>query len=610
MGADAFPKHLLRVEFFLSPPGLTAGQNRALDSIPGVWPRNASYVSAPRNASAIVERALNHWGVPVARTVTKKVDTCPVMTGANFKAQWNPGTLKLFRKYQNEAIRQGFRREAYGIEGMTGCGKTWVAIKAALCRLGPLIWVTKSGPAPQHCREFMRLQRHQVFHWKPASHRRKKDRWQGLDEYLEWCRSEAPELAGGGPGWRQRPIVVLGWANLARNIRELEELCALSPTTAVFDEIQEAKGKKRKKRIERQYLDRWNRQQTDVTYEHTDSQTGAAARLGIAARRRIGASATWVPNRFTDWWGELDVIDPMGWGGKMDFSVRYGLGFQGDYGFVWDHPEIPAEARPWTAEFNSRKDTIVYRIPDEEVRKELPPREISCVPVSSEVQGKPLAVKAMMKQAAKIGRMALREAMLVEASARLIPWTLEQLPDWVQTNEVRKGKVLLFYLRQRDVELMAKRATTKLKGTKARAAVDVDWYHGGRTDKRAHDVQGWFMNHPGPCVAVLSIQACGTGMDWHDADYQVNCGIPYDPVTALQLAGRSWRLGLDRMVRLLWPYAEGTIAEHHLAILMSKWSDVNSTTMDTVALDLQQAMAGDPEEIINDYLDSWLSGKK
>jgi hypothetical protein len=138
----------------------------------------------------------------------------------------------------------------------------------------------------------------------------------------------------------------------------------------------------------------------------------------------------------------------------------------------------------------------------------------------------------------------------------------------------------------------------------------VDWYHGGRTDKRAHDVQGWFMNHPGPCVAVLSIQACGTGMDWHDADYQVNCGIPYDPVTALQLAGRSWRLGLERMVRLLWPYAEGTIAEHHLAILMSKWSDVNSTTMDTVALDLQQAMEGDPEEIINDFLDTWLSGKK
>lgn len=562
---------------------ITAAESMELEGVPGIKRKSARAFKVPINSRPAWEYYCTHFGIPFTYLAMTGNVLPPVVTAAQWAGQWNPGALDTLRSWQRDGLRWSHGRPGVMFHHPTGSGKTWTALMSALVYQGAVLEITRSAAAPKHARDYAMLSTWETYHAKPQSQRRKKDRWSSLSDYLDWCMREAPTpfgwVAEGQSlwGYRQRPVIVMSWDLLKRELPVLHGLAKRMPLTVIFDEIHTGKGHSRwEKKVETTAMEQ-GRVRVQESWEAKDNRVAAAMQVSRIAARRIGTTATPVPNRLTDWWGQLDLIDPFGWGSFWDFAKRYGLAYQGDYGMVADNTQVRAHARPYTPELNNRKASIVHEVDSKVVEAELPPftRIVCTVPIEDQCQ--PAAVKSLIKQAQKLGRVARMEARLIEASARKRPWVQSMMTDWVTQGH---GKVIVFTGRLREVSEWGKRFRTQFKGTKTRHAIEVIESSGKDSGEERDRKRVRYMEHPGPIILVCTTDAWGESIDLQDTDVSCCTHLPYTPRQLFQLEGRIKRLGglRPRPMTQIYPMAEGTIDERLGAIIAEKLPDVEATS--------------------------------
>ena len=463
--------------------------------------------------------------------------------------------------YQRDGLCFALARYGALLHHPTGSGKTWTAIAWALAVPGPAVIVTRAATRSQYAREVERFSRWSAFPVKPAAEVRKRDRWPSLAAYVEWCAT-----AG------QDPIVVVGWESLPDVV---DAVLALQPVSVVWDESHKGKSAKRWERVTLPAADDPDYAQAVARVraaggvlkpdrEYPDETIGliplrnvaeSASRLARASLRRLATTATPVPDRVRDLWGQLDLLEPGAWGAYRAFALRYCDGKPGLYGGLDDSGESNIE------ELLERLRYVLHHVSSAEARANLPAkrRQTWYVPASQQV--KPTGGwQRALKAAEKSGPSALLEARLAMAASAKRPAIVQRVAEHAENDH----KIVVFTARRQDCDDLAA-ALRKLDG------LTVWCGHGGdeQDDRRA--MLAAYVAHPGPCVLVGTGEAWGTGIDGLQCtDAAIFALLPYTPGQLDQWEGRFTRLGQDRPVTIYYPIGEGTADEHLASILLDK----------------------------------------
>lgn len=530
------------------------------DVIPGVrvW---GSRISVPWHAldalSALLGQPLPRYGLPGpdARTAWEIIREA-------VEDVIRPGYLDGWATaYQRDGL--GFALARYGalLHHPTGSGKTWTATAWAVAVPGPAVIVTRAATRTQYAREVERFTRWAAFPVKPAAEVRKRDRWQTLAEYVAWCADKG-----------QDPIVVVGWESLPDVV---DDLLALQPVSVVWDESHKGKASKRWERVILPARDdpgyaeavaRVRAQGGSVKpdREYPDEEVGlvplrnvaeSAARLAAACTRRLATTATPIPDRVRDLWGQLDLIEPGSWGPYRAFALRYCDGKPGQYGGLDDSGQSNEE------ELLRRLEYVFHHVSSAEARAGLPAkrRQTWYVPPSQQVKPSGGWQRALAS-AERSGPSALLEARLAMAASAKRSAIVARVSEHAETGH----KIVIFTARRQDCEDLAQ-ALRKLDGCAVWCG------HGGDDQEERRAMLAAYVAHPGPCVLVGTGEAWGTGIDGLQCtDAAIFALLPYTPGQLDQWEGRFTRLGQDRPVTIYYPIAEGTADEHLASILLDK----------------------------------------
>jgi len=465
-------------------------------------------------------------------------------------------------------------------------GKTVSAILWAVAGGGPTIIVTRASTRAQFAREVSRFTTLAAYALKPTADVRKRDRWQGLDDYLAWCRGD-----GAQPPW-----LVVGWESLGAN---LDVLIKISPRSLILDESHKGKSNKRWEVIPLPEDDAGAAASVRarggfvkpgeggglVGILPRDNLATATATLSKATQRRLATTATPISDRVRDLWGQLDLLEPGAWGPFSTWARRYADAKPGMYGGLdtsgLSHPE----------ELVERLGFLVHRVDHATTHAQLPAkrRESMYVSVEEQVDAAP-GFSREQRAIAAAGASAMLELKLAEAASRKRKAVISRIAEHVDSGH----KVTVFTGRRRDCDDLA----TSIRGACRKATV---WCgHGGHSQSERDIIKGEYIAHPGGCVLVGTGEAWGTaidGLQCTDAAFFVM--LPYTPGQLTQWEGRFTRLGQSRPVVIYYCVAEGTVDEHVADILIGKIAN-SDRVADSGSLDgASGTLAGldDPEAI-------------
>jgi hypothetical protein len=493
--------------------------------------------------------------------------------------------------YQREALAFALNRPGAMLHHPTGAGKTVSAILWALAGGGATVIVTRATTRGQFAREVARFTHYEAYALKPAVEVRKRDRWQGLADYLAWCRE------GGQPPW-----VVVGWESLSDHVGEL---LALRPTSLVMDESHKGKSKDRWEvlpladddaaaiasiKARGGFVKPSQDGQGIVGILPRENTVTATAALSKAATRRLATTATPISDRIRDLWGQLDLLEPGAWGSFNVWARRYCDAKPGTYGGL----DTTGISNP--GELVERLRYVIHRVDHATTHAQLPAkrRESMYVSAAEQVDAAPGFTREQ-KAAATRGASALLELKLAEAASKKRKAVLGRIADHVESGH----KIVVFTGRRRDCDDLA----ASIRGASRKATV---WCgHGGHSQSERDDIKRDYIAHPGGCVLVGTGEAWGTavdGLQCTDAAFFVM--LPYTPGQLTQWEGRFTRLGQDRPVCIYYVIAEGTVDEHVASILLDKIGKAEQVA-DGGSLDgASEALAGldDPEAIADSIL--------
>ena len=465
--------------------------------------------------------------------------------------------------YQRESLCWASVRPGVLLHHPTGSGKTFTAICWILLYSGPALIVTRAASRSQYARQVERFTRIKPFLCKPANEIRKRDQWQTLAEYLAWC---------GETG--QRPIVVVGWEALSSWFDRLKQV---NWHSVVMDESHKGKSKKRWEAVPmpagddpayRAMVADVERRGGSIKMNDADEEVGIIPLLNTAycmsalvkrAHRKLATTATPIPDRVRDLWGQLDLIEPFQWGRYRDFALRYCDAVPGLYGGLDDRGQSNLD------ELSQRLKWVIHHVPGKVARANLPPKRRETWYIPQSAQAKPTGGwKNAIKAASKRGAGAMLEIRLAMAASSKRKAVLSRVSEHMQS----KHKVVVFTARRRDCnELEA--SLSKLKGKNKPGGL---WCgHGEHSQEIRQQMLTEYVKHPGPCVLVGTGHAWGTAIDGLQCtDAAIFAMLPYTPGDLDQWEGRFTRLGQDRPVVIYYPIAEGTADEHLASILLDK----------------------------------------
>lgn len=580
----------------LEPDEIEAARN----AVPGlsfrVW-RSRTMATLPAHAAPLLAPVLRALGASVRTAQGDPTPHTPVTWEAVREALTARGELRTAYadewplSYQREALCWASVRPGALLHHPTGSGKTFTAICWILLTQGPALIVTRAASRSQYARQVERFTNVRPFLCKPSNEVRKKDQWQTLDDYLAWCI-----------GKKQRPVVVVGWEALSSWFSRLIDV---DWTSVVMDESHKGKSKKRWEAVPipakddpsystivRSVTARGGSVKPD---ENNGGEVGFVPLQNTAycmsaickkAKRRLATTATPIPDRVRDLWGQLDLIEPFQWGRYRDFALRYCDATPGIYGGLDDRgqsnlPEL-AERLKW----------VVHRVDGKVARANLPPkrRETWYIPQSEQVKpsgGWKKAIKAAT-QAGASAMLEIRLAMAASAKRRAI---LSRISEHMESGH----KVVVFTARQRDCKELAE-SIGKLKGKSKPNAV---WSgHGGDSQGSRQSMLAEYIENEGPCVLVGTGHAWGTAIDGLQCtDAAIFALLPYTPGDLDQWEGRFTRHGQDRPVTVYFPIAEGTADEHLASILLEKLPAVDQLAP-TDSLDgAAEALSGHEDDV-------------
>lgn len=582
-----------RCRYFLERP-VTSTQDAVLRTIPGVRQSRSGppWVEAGYDSYWIVEDLLRRWRVNYRVRAPEVQHPRPWNGDAEDELKqrivdsdvrgWlvgvEPGPWELL-PFQREAIWFALERDGSGlIRAEAGAGKTAMAcVVLGLSSPGPALVVTKPGtPVPQWCREVERFIETTAYELRPPSKRRKKDGT--LQEYIE-RRQEAGE----------RPVVICGWATLRVCV---DELCSVSWSQVVYDESHYAKSSQRK---------RWLKVDGEMQSLSKGTQSDAAWEVANRARHRLCTTATPIPDRRRDLWGQFSLISPDSWGmTRTRFALRYCAGHSGDYGF-------DDSGTSNTSELERRMGVFFHDIPKEVSHSQLPPCRLEACYIPVEKQDKPatgfkVAMRSLGKASANGDEAAaseLRELSLEEAATRKRTAVCEVVEDYAN-----EGRVLLFTGRHRDCWELADKLTKRFRKAKATKHIKIlcgvekteEGYELCSRKKRQQILEEYQATES--CILVGTGQAWGTSVDGLQCtDLLGVVMLPWSPGDLEQWMGRVTRLGQDRPVTIMLFVAEQTIDDRVSALLLEKAPDAVRLGGNKTMQKASDAMLGlnDPE---------------
>ena len=504
--------------------------------------------------------------------------------GGEVRPEW----LDCAMSHQRAALSFCAPRPGALLHHPTGSGKTLTISLWALLYPGPVLIVTKAPVRVQFARQFNRFTRIRAYAAKPASLIRKRDKWQGLEHYFDWCVAEG----------EQRPVVTVGWESLPHLFSELSRVQWASIS---MDESHKGKSKKRVEavpipergaenydRIVRDVRRRGGRikppeKEGDeaVGFIPLDNIVSCISRLCRKAERRLAATATPVPDRPRDLWGQLDLIEPYAWGSYYDFAFRYCDATPGIYGGLDDRGGSNLR------ELAQRLTHVFHHVGAKEALAALPSkrREPWYIPESALV--KPTGGwQRAIKRAKAMGPAAQREVRLAMAASAKRKAVSVRVGEHMQSNH----KGVLFTARIRDCAELGD-ILRKLKGKDKPHKVWVS--HGEDSQKVRAAILAEYQAHPGPCALVATGQSWGTGVDGLQcSDFLMLVMLPPTPGELDQWEGRVVRIGQDRPVVIYYPIAEGTADEELASTLLSKLPAVEVLAPSDGLAGAAEALAG------------------
>lgn len=502
------------------------------------------------NCAWLVEQELNAVGVrfrveaPQAPAVQVRwSDVSAALLASGELREWVPDFMLPYQKLGVLTILRELDQSGT-LSHPAGAGKSLTSIVAALYTPEPVILVTRASARRTLQREVQRYTTIDPIVLTPRGERRAKDPdpEQQIAALLE--SDSSPR------------ITIVGYETLPTF---LPLLLTIPYHTVIFDEVHKLQNHKRFMKVAQAMETGAER----PTFKRLDNIVSCAARLSANARRRIGATATWLPDRRRNMWSQLDMIHPGAWGKAWDFFAKYT-----DLK-VTNHGNLDNSGKSNTEELRRRLGFVCHRVDSAETRKMLPPCRRQVLYITKDQQGRPGAFAKELARA-KVSGM-LREVLLAESASRKLPVILEYVADAVSSTQ----KVIIFSARHNDC------ARLEVAIRKAHPELQVWIGHGGHSIRVRDDIRDAFMEHPGPCVLVAGAGAFGESVSLHDADLAIHAMLPVNGRDLWQREGRTSRHGQKRPVLNLYPICEGTVDERMKEILLDKLPDVADLQQDS-----------------------------
>lgn len=542
------------------------------------------------------------------------------------------------RPHQVEGVMKGWNRSGLHLWWTTGSGKTWAGAALCLSEPGNVLIVTRSAAKIQLGREFERFIQTRSFVIRADSSIRTRT-LVGGKTWQEFFKERMPELGKAelvSAEWQslkeekgevvetvsqtlkeyvterrtkgERPIVVIGWESL---IDHLDKLEWYNPKVVVFDELHMGKGRKRFDSIQlpplpsdpvkaRAQLEAEHKEAKDKDGFIKESETApgmppnrimlvpvmnraaAAALIARNARKRIGLTATPIADRVRDLWAQLDSIDPNSWGNKTQFLRRHCDLKPGKYGGMDDSGESNLE------ELQMRLGMVAHKVPAHVAHRHLLGlKRRQSLYIAPEDQTRALAGYGKeLRQAKRMGANALLECRIAQACSKKRRAIIGMVGQHVSSGH----KIVIFTGRRRDCADIegALRREKLIKNRKAQI-----WAADGDMDvELRQDIVDEYMEHPGPCILVGTMQAFGQSINLHDTDAAFMVMLPYTPEMLRQAEGRFVRLGMKRPVVIYYAIAEDTVDEHVASILINKLPAVEKIADDKELAAAEDVLAG------------------
>lgn len=490
-----------------------------------------------------------------------------------------------------------------------GAGKTVQEVVASFLVAGPgtdpILFITKAAVRYQFARQVRRFTIHKPYVAHPSA--------PPLGSYLQSCGPT--RQANGHLTWERRPVLVFSWTDL---VTWWEDLVALQIKVLLLDETHLMKAFKRAK---------WVSNADGRPEERPlNNMSWAAGQLCTAIPHVIGGTATEIDNALDDLWSQLDGVQPGCWGKTgRKLVTRYASAIQ-----------VPGRGlqlgqASHVEELQLRLSVIGHRLNADVTHAGIPAKTRSSVwiPQEAQVQAKG-SWTAEFTKAEKLGDRAERDDQLkllrvAHAASRKRNAVVEFVVDRLAQGQ----KVLLLDMWRANCTTLYERiakawkhAVTEQKGPRPGPAscggiqdprhLENLWLVMGGRQQHRDWVQRRYMGvemalHPGPACVIGTIDAIGTGLDWHDSDMLGFSCLPYKHGTLEQAEDRVWRRGLLKRVEIVYFFAEGTYDERLVEILDEKADHVAAVgnRSETVAgtMDALRGVKGHEEELHAGLLD-------
>ena len=506
------------------------------EEIPGVWRnRNSPGGRIPLNA-------LTTLGI-------QKRSQCRIRH-SNLKSilrsiAFYPWVKDMILPYQMEIVSAALQKDGYHAWAPPGSGKT-------LCGL---IWLAEAMAKPK------------LVITKAAA----RGTWQ--EEIRKYTRF-IPQILSGKKSVKRIPydpkrIYITAWETL---ISWKDALVDLDPHSVVMDEIHWAKNHKRVKPVVQQ--------SGRCRFDPLDNTAYAISEISKVAHRRLGLTATPVPNRTRDLWAQLDLVEPWQWGTFHEFGERYCDGFKDAYG--WKYDGLSNED-----ELLRRLEWCRTKTDQTAVSLNLPPKRRQIVHLERSEQNRPSAFKRVIAQVGKTrDRESIFEVMLQEAASRKKNYVVERVVEAVKCGQ----KVVVFTGRRRDCDHL---------GEAISKATDVAVWcaHGGTSADKRDLIRHEYMDAK-VGVLVGTGDAWGESVNLQDTDLALFVMLPWTPRAIRQWEGRFSRLGQKRPVLISYIISKGTVDEHVADILLDKLPAVGKVAEDETMEELEQAFEANEEDLL------------
>lgn len=502
--------------------------------VPGAWVRGG-VVTAHDNCAWLTQRVLEqHCG----RVVFEKL---PV----RYKPRWTfapelrTSAPPLF-PYQRRVLEGCHPQDAVLLKAGTGSGKSRMGISLALQQPGRVIWVTRAVSRLGHAREV-----------------------------LKWSTCHPQVIEGLAP-FTVDPnarFFILGWETLPAHWPALVEL---RPSTVVLDESHRAKQSRRFSAVPTE--------SGDLQFVPTNNISYSAMRLVRAksVTRRILMSATFLKNRVRDLFSQLDLLQPLAWGRRHDWHVRYAGRRETLFGGFDDNGATNIK------ELRQRLDLIVTRVSKEESHASLPPMriEVTRIPSSELIT---LSDRAAAKVVAGRGPF---EAKLALSSVRKRGVIKELACEALAEGQ----KVCVFVGRRAEAVELARvldRATD--------ASVTV--VHGGMGARQRDEAAQAYVNAEGAACLVATGDSMGEAFDGLQCtQLALLAWFPWTPAQLVQWLGRFQRHGQRSAVLINFLVAEGGTDDTVASMLLEKLPPVEELFDDETMADLREVLRGGKTE--------------